>query len=117
MKYNRVCMYCGNKYYVCNHCVEINSWKNSCCSRDCYRQLIMGNKLIKDNKIEDGSANMKVVFPDRSIRNVVGYDLQLGRFDLEGGLTITVEDADHFIIDKDEMADIIDFIKENINRG
>lgn len=115
MKYNRTCNYCGDKYYVCNYCTEINSWKNICCSRECYRKMVAEakeNQVIKPKKIDLGTSPAIIVHLfNGTEKEVVGYDLDLGRFDLEGNLTVSYDDIKFFKISKDEFLEIFDYVK------
>lgn len=109
MKYNRECAYCGNKYYVCNNCTEKGSWKTVCCSRECFRKLCISNKDIIAKKFGDNkfmNTIMRITLNNNIIVDIVGYDLELGKFDSKDGTTYEFNDIKSFIIPSDEMQDI-----------
>lgn len=109
MLYNRECSYCGEKYYVCKKCIGINSWKNICCSRECFRKLIEEDKEMIPSIINEVS-NMKTVLRaglnNNKTIDIIGYDLELGKFDCSDGSTKTFEDIKYFIVPKEEMEDV-----------
>ena len=104
---NRKCNFCGKEYYVCRTCERQNSWKNICCSRQCYRKLLAQNISIslmpqkmnlgvKDMNIRAGLTNGKTI-------TIHGYDLELGKFDCVDGVTRSFEDFAYFIIPSEEF--------------
>ena len=104
---NRKCNFCGKEYYVCRTCERQNSWKNICCSRQCYRKLLAQNTSIslvpqkmnlgvKDMNIRAGLTNGKTI-------TIHGYDLELGKFDCVDGVTRSFEDFAYFIIPSEEF--------------
>ena len=42
---NHECRNCGKKYYACNDCERVNSWKKICCSVKCYDEYT--EKIIR----------------------------------------------------------------------
>ena len=83
---NRKCQNCGNEYYVCRSCISINSWKNVCCTQQCFRNLMANSDTeIKPIIIESGVNNMNVVLRAGLVGgktiDIVGYDVVLGKFD------------------------------------
>ena len=123
MKYNRICVNCGDKYYVCNQCTSINSWKNICCSRECYKQAMSSDNIYFPQKINEGGENMTLIrgglISGRTV-DIHGYDLELGRFDCSDGVTRQFNDFEYFILPKSEMKEIADKISklnENKNRN
>ena len=104
---NRKCNFCGKEYYVCRTCERQNSWKNICCSRQCYRKLLAQNTSIslmpqkmnlgvKDMNIRAGLTNGNTI-------TIHGYDLELGKFDCVDGVTRSFEDFAYFIIPSEEF--------------
>lgn len=109
---NRECNYCGQKYYVCLACQRRGSWKTVCCSRKCWR-LLMAQKDTKveevvPNVISEGETNVTGKLKNRKKVSIVGYDLQLGRFDCDDGETRVTDDFKEFTLSNEEMHDIID---------
>ena len=108
-KYNRRCAYCGNLYYACRSCIGIHSWNNVYCSINCYLE---DNKTKFKNKlpkiINDGGDDMKIVLrgglrtTGKTI-DIVGYNLEVGKFDCTDGKTYKLEDFSYFIVPADEM--------------
>lgn len=115
MQYNRECSYCNSKYYVCRKCIDINSWKNLCCSRECYRKLIedgatFAPKIIK-NEVDNMPTILRAGLVNGKTIDITGYDLELGRFDCSDGTTKQFDSFEYFIISKEEMK----VISERIN--
>lgn len=110
---NRKCNYCGKEYYCCKSCISINSWKNVCCSVQCYRDMIQSGiiKMPQEINREKGE-NMAVVLraglTDKSTIDITGYDLELGKFDCTDGKTRVYDDFMYFIVPKDEMKEIVE---------
>ena len=109
-KYNRKCFYCGDEYYCCSSCVSINSWKNVYCSIDCFLKSQEKNNIqdIKPIIVDKGGKNMGVLKAalkknGRTI-DIIGYDLDLGKFDCSDGSTKILEDFDYFIVSASEMS-------------
>lgn len=107
-KYNRKCFNCGSPYYVCRACIDINSWKNVCCSVECYRNLFSKEyynaEPIEQNKGE--VSDMYIILKNRTKNKkveVTGYDLSLGKIDGADGKTYVDEDIDHFEVTLDEL--------------
>lgn len=108
-KYNRRCFYCGEEYYCCSSCVSINSWKNTHCSIDCFLKSQEENNIenLEPIVINKGGSKMGVLKAalkknGRTI-DIVGYDLDLGKFDCSDGSTKTLEEFDYFIVSASEM--------------
>lgn len=56
---NHTCKYCGKKYYACNYCDSIASWKSACCSIECFQEYV---KLVekernKSNRVVEEEVN------------------------------------------------------------
>lgn len=106
-KYNRECLNCGSKYYVCHSCESINSWKNSCCSRECYRNYISSGEIYSPIKINEVTeVILRAGLTNKKTIDITGYDLELGKFDCSDGVTRVFEDFEYFIIPKDELKEI-----------
>ena len=107
---NRKCNNCGKEYYVCYSCIKSNSWKNVCCSRQCFREYIKKDeKPIEPKKIQKGEVNYmygKLKTTKKRIR-IVGYDLELNRYDDADGNTYSLEDFIEVIISSNEFEKII----------
>lgn len=117
MTYNRKCVTCGTEYYACGACVGKNSWKNLCCSRECYRKYIEGGKEEKPNIIEfanearkDGLVLLRGGLESGSMMDIYGYDLALGRFDCADGQTRGLDSFKFFIWPREEMKDVGEYI-------
>lgn len=115
MKHNRICAYCGRSYYVCLACVSVGSYKNSYCSEDCFRKSIMNNGnlqpvIIEGEKIKTllrGKLANSDIFVD-----IIGYDLELGKFDCHDGVTRTPDDFRYFVVPCNEMKEINKYVSE-----
>ena len=113
-KANRKCLHCGTPYYACSACIDIRSWKNICCSVECYRAF-MGkswNGYIEDvfaEPIEQDMGeitDMYIVLNNQEKLEVVGYDIPLGRIDAIDGKTYTKNDIDHLQISLEELQEV-----------
>ena len=103
---NRKCNFCGKEYYVCKSCERQNSWKNICCSRLCYRNLLQQeNASFVPQKMSLGVNIMKIRagLTNGNTITINGYDLELGKFDCTDGLTRSFEDFSYFIIPSAEF--------------
>ena len=103
---NRKCNFCGKEYYVCKSCERQNSWKNICCSRLCYRNLLQQeNASFVPQKMSLGVNTMKIRagLTNGNTITINGYDLELGKFDCTDGLTRSFEDFSYFIIPSAEF--------------
>lgn len=104
---NRKCNNCGKEYYVCYSCQKMNSWKNVCCSRQCYRQYI--KKMENEKPIEISKGNVDGMFGilnDKKIK-IIGYDLELNKYDGEDGKTYKLDDFDKIEISVEEFKKVI----------
>ena len=103
---NRKCNFCGKEYYVCKSCERQNSWKNICCSRLCYRNLLQQeNASFVPQKMSLGVNTMKIRagLTNGNTITIHGYDLELGKFDCVDGVTRSFEDFAYFIIPSEEF--------------
>ena len=103
---NRKCNFCGKEYYVCKSCERQNAWKNICCSRLCYRNLLQQeNASFVPQKMSLGVNTMKIRagLTNGNTITINGYDLELGKFDCTDGLTRSFEDFSYFIIPSAEF--------------
>lgn len=123
MKYNRICINCGDKYYVCNQCTKMNTWKNVCCSRECYKEAVNSGNPCIPHEIEEGGGTMALIrgglISGRTV-DITGYDLELGKFDCSDGITRQYNDFEYFILPKSEMRSIsnkIFVLNESKNRN
>ena len=118
MIYNRICVNCGNKYYVCNQCTNINSWKNLCCSRECFKEVMRKDSTYFPNKINEIGGNFMVLIRGGLISgktvDIKGYDIELGKFDCSDGITRQFDDFEYFIVPKNEMKEISERISKLI---
>lgn len=104
---NRKCNNCGKEYYVCYSCQKMNSWKNVCCSRQCYREYIRRRKKEEPIEISKGCVNnMFGILNNKKIK-ITGYDLELNKYDGEDGNTYKLEDFDRIEISVEEFKKII----------
>lgn len=115
MLLNRKCNYCGNEYYICRACISINSWKNVCCSRECFinMQSLDGVRPII---LENGDKNMtktilRAELKDGKTYDIIGYDVDLGRFDCDGGRTLTYDEVKFFYITPEVLKDMVGTVK------
>ena len=105
---NRKCHNCGSSYYACSACIGIRSWKNICCSVECYRELFK-KEIYDPDPIEQNVGeinNMYVILKNNDKFEVIGYDIPLGRIDADNGITYTEEDIDHLEISIAELKDV-----------
>lgn len=118
---NRKCNYCGSEYYVCRSCVEISSWKNVCCSKECFMKLIgdMPDN-VRPIKIDGGGIMSKVILRGQLKSgftvDVIGYDIELGKFDTFNNKTYTLNDFSFFYIAPNELKDMAEKIKEQCEK-
>lgn len=112
---NRKCLNCGKEYYCCKSCISVNSWKNSCCSKSCYQELLQKlNGDIKPQEIEikDEGITVEGILENNEKVVIVGQDLDLGRFDCEDNQTRVLDNFKEFAIKADDTEVIVD--KENM---
>lgn len=109
-KANRKCFNCGVSYYACSACIGIHSWKNVCCSVECYREMLkkdVYNPLPIEQNIGEVK-NMYVVLRNKNKYEVVGYDISLGRIDANNGETYTENEIDHLEISIEELKEAVE---------
>ena len=109
IRVNRKCAYCGEEYYCCKSCISNKSWKNICCSVKCFRKLSEKKDFIEPIKkeiIDMGSSCLYGYTKDKKIIDIIGYDLELGKFDCADNITRTFDEFEKFIISKDELKNI-----------
>lgn len=118
MVFNRICRKCGRNYYACSNCIAINSWKNICCSRECYRKYVAsdGALIPKEIKVVNNMSAilLRAVLKNEKTISITGYDLELGKFDCTDGYTRVFEDFDCFIIPTNEMKEISSRLFEKV---
>lgn len=106
---NRKCNNCGKEYYVCYSCEKVNSWKNVCCSRQCYRQYIKNTEKIEPQITKIGEVyNMFGYLKNGGKIKIIGYDLELNRYDGENKETYSLEDFTKIDISIEEFQKIIE---------
>lgn len=109
---NRKCNNCGKEYYVCYSCQKINSWKNVCCSRQCFREYIKKqNEKIVPQKIEKGKVDYmygKLKETKKRVK-IIGYDIELNKYDGADGKTYCLDDFIEVIISIEEFKKIINY--------
>lgn len=115
MKHNRICAYCGRSYYVCSSCISAGSYKNSYCSQECFRRSVMNNGSFQPIIVE--GEEMKTLLRGKLAGtdifvDIIGYDLELGKFDCHDGVTRTPDDFRYFVIPCDEMKTINKYVSE-----
>lgn len=106
---NRKCAYCGEEYYCCKSCISNKSWKNICCSVKCFRKLSEKKDFIEPIKkeiIDMDSSCLYGYTKDKKIIDIIGYDLELGKFDCADNITRTFDEFEKFIISKDELKNV-----------
>ena len=106
---NRKCAYCGEEYYCCKSCISNKSWKNICCSVKCFRKLSEKKDFIEQIKKEIVDIDSSCLYgytKDKKIIDIIGYDLELGKFDCADNITRTFDEFEKFIISKDELKNI-----------
>lgn len=116
---NRKCNYCGNEYYICRSCIRAgNAWKNVCCSRECFIDLMetMDTNESVNPIITNKENDMKTVMLRGELKSgltvdVTGCDFDLGRFDCTDGKTYVYEDFKFFYITPERIKEIISTIK------
>ena len=118
---NRKCNYCGQEYYCCKSCISIHSWKNVCCSVQCFEKMILEGKIVEPQRINEKEViSLKTLLRagllNKDTIDIVGYDLDLGKFDCSDGKTRTYEDFSYFIVPKNEMKEIVSFFESKINK-
>jgi hypothetical protein len=66
---NHTCKHCGKRYWACNDCDKIHSWKAACCSFECYQKYVEDVlesrkpkvvKPVEPEKDEDVTTTIKV---------------------------------------------------------
>lgn len=115
MLLNRKCNYCGNEYYVCRACTRNSHWKNVCCSRECFIAL-ENLEGIRPIILENGENTMPKILlraelKDGKTYDIIGYDVDLGRFDCDGGRTLTYDDIKFFYVTPEVLQDIVGTVK------
>lgn len=130
-KSNRKCNYCGSPYYVCKACVGNQSWKNVACTPECFKKLFSTNnndiaedstnsKVTKLNKVAPivdvigGVEELTIIKENGNRYPVVGYDIDLMKFDVASGETFGEEDIAQIELSCEELADIKNSIKSKI---
>lgn len=106
---NRKCAYCGEEYYCCKSCISNKSWKNICCSVKCFRKLSEKKDFIEPIKKEIVDMDCFCLYgytKDKKIIDIIGYDLELGKFDCADNITRPFDEFEKFIISKDELKNI-----------
>ena len=119
MKNNRTCAYCGKPYYVCLSCISKHSYHNSFCSNDCYKRSLMTDGDFSPIVIDDTSTDvlMRGRLHDFGYVDIIGYSLELGKFDCSDGITRELDDFDLVQISRNEMKEICEkFEKMNENQ-
>ena len=100
---NRVCRNCGKAYYVCTTCEKSNSYKNVCCSFDCFRELVTRGGEAQPIKINKGTVTMQGELYNGQVLNILGYDLENNKFDCDDNITHTGYEFKNFILDLREL--------------
>ena len=71
----------------------------------------------KINDVEKGE-NMSVLLRaglnNKDTINIVGYDLELGKFDCSDSKTRTYDDFSYFIVPKNELKEIVSYFEDRI---
>ena len=122
MLVNRKCNYCGSEYYICRSCIKAgNAWKNVCCSKKCFIELMKDTPVVQPIKIINKEDEMKKVLLRGELKSgktidITGYDIDLGKFDSTSGKTYTYDDVKFFYIGADELKDIIGSAKVNATK-
>lgn len=120
-KANRRCRVCGREYYVCCSCVSIYSWKHIACSPECFRKLTSTTEdkiepeILPQTEQEEKRVLFKVKAKNKRIRNIIGYDMELGKFDCDDKTTLVFDDIDEFMIPSEEMKKISEMLNDCIN--
>lgn len=107
-KANRQCHNCGASYYACSACIGIHSWKNVCCSVECYRELFK-KQIYDPDPIEQDIGEveeMYVVLKNNNKLKVTGYDIPLGKIDAIDGVTYVENDIHHLEISLEELKEV-----------
>lgn len=117
MKANRKCAYCHKEYYVCYACIDMNSWKHIACSTTCFKKLIQKEQELKPEIIpQTKDEEMRILFTVKTKKNqnkgIIGYDLELGKFDCEDKTTLEFKDIKTFLIPSEEMKKISEMLSE-----
>ena len=60
-KANRKCFNCGASYYACSACIGIRSWKNVCCSVECYREMFK-KEIYNPDPIEQDTGEIENMY-------------------------------------------------------
>lgn len=103
-KYNHKCCYCGKEYYACASCIGIYSYKNVCCSVECFRKAFTEQKTVAQPTIIDkGETEMQGILLNGTPIDIIGFDLENGKFDCADALTRTNFDFKNFIISYEEL--------------
>lgn len=106
-KYNHKCQYCGKEYYACASCIGIYSYKNICCSVECFRKMFVEKTQTTEPLIIDkGETNMLGTLKDNVLVKIIGYDLENGKFDCDDNKTRSNLDFKNFILTYEELKEI-----------
>lgn len=65
---------------------------------------------VEPQVIDEGNTGMQAKLKDGNIINISGYDLQLGKFDCDDGITRTTSDFEQFLLSESEMQSIVDML-------
>lgn len=71
---------------------------------------------INIEKGEKMSVLLRAGLKNKDTINIVGYDLELGKFDCSDGKTRVYEDFSYFIIPKNELEEIVSFFDGKIKK-
>ena len=111
MLLNRKCNNCNAEYYVCRYCEGIGSWKNVCCSKECFME-IAGKDNVEIVKINEKEVLMEKVLMRGETHNgithdIIGYDLEFKKLDCTCGVTHTSDEFKFFYVTPEEIADMM----------
>ena len=77
----RKCDNCGKEYFVCRACEKSGSWKNVCCSRSCFRELIRKKTEKEKEEVvsskEEAKETPSLVQETEKVSDKVVVDLNL----------------------------------------
>ena len=118
MLLNRKCNFCGSEYYICRSCIKAgNAWKNVCCSKECFINMMKSNPDLQNIQVKKsgGNVNMKKTLLRGELNNgltvdITGYDIGLYKFDSTDGKTYHIDDFKFLYVPSKEIKEIVTYI-------
>ena len=92
------------KYFACDYCDRINSWKSICCSLDCYNEFISLGRKRPHNRLDKTEAEMKSLMnqPEGDVKARTIEELEASGVDTSNGIGAAVEQVNEEIESENE---------------